>query len=255
MLKVDKHMLSRLLYTNPVCLLTTSFETSRNVMTISWLTPIDNNGHFMCSMNQNRFSATVLHQSNDSSTISPVGSRFVLNVPTADNAELVLKVGGCSGRDRDKYKHLGIESLICLPGGQVPPPNAFPWIWKDSVSTIETTNTQPTKKSKKEKRQDSNETYIQQGLIGLRNCCAHLVCVVDEVQQKYGHLILFCTIEDGWVKEEYWNGKNFCPRVILSSEVSVEGGGEGSDGIVSQPYLSFLGSQVFATVDRLGKKE
>ena len=41
-LHVDKMMFSRLLYTNPVCLLTTNNGTKKNVMTISWLTPINN---------------------------------------------------------------------------------------------------------------------------------------------------------------------------------------------------------------------
>ena len=43
-LVVAKPLLSRILYTNPVCLLTTSDHVTgrRNVMTISWLTPIDN---------------------------------------------------------------------------------------------------------------------------------------------------------------------------------------------------------------------
>ncbi|GLE09067.1 hypothetical protein PINS_up020656 [Pythium insidiosum] len=42
--QVEKGMLSRLLFPNPVCLLSTQDETTgaRNVMTITWLTPINN---------------------------------------------------------------------------------------------------------------------------------------------------------------------------------------------------------------------
>ena len=60
---------SRLLYPNPVCLLSTwqlpedAAGAMRiagpltNLMTISWLTPLDNAGRFACSMCQQRFSA------------------------------------------------------------------------------------------------------------------------------------------------------------------------------------------------------
>lgn len=39
---VERHMFSRLLYTNPVCLLSSIQKENKNVMTISWLTPINN---------------------------------------------------------------------------------------------------------------------------------------------------------------------------------------------------------------------
>ena len=39
---VPKHLVARLLYTNPVCFLSTATETGRNVMTISWLTALSN---------------------------------------------------------------------------------------------------------------------------------------------------------------------------------------------------------------------
>jgi hypothetical protein len=58
---VPKHLLSRLLYANPVCFLcTNNFErssrsvssssTSTNLMTVSWLTPADNMGTFIMSL-------------------------------------------------------------------------------------------------------------------------------------------------------------------------------------------------------------
>ena len=57
----DPKMRSRILYTNPVCLLTSSSRNEdawrKNVMTISWLTPINNAGEFVFSMNAKRYSA------------------------------------------------------------------------------------------------------------------------------------------------------------------------------------------------------
>lgn len=48
MARVDKGMLSRLLFPNPVCLLSSRGGASdaRNVMTITWLTPINNQVHW-----------------------------------------------------------------------------------------------------------------------------------------------------------------------------------------------------------------
>lgn len=59
---VPKHLLSRLLYTNPVCLLTSHDPATRrrNVMTISWLTAINNQGGFICSMNAKRATAPIV---------------------------------------------------------------------------------------------------------------------------------------------------------------------------------------------------
>lgn len=39
---VERHLFSRLLYTNPVCLLTSYQKERKNIMTISWLTPVNN---------------------------------------------------------------------------------------------------------------------------------------------------------------------------------------------------------------------
>lgn len=54
------NMASRLLYPNPVCLLSTYAKHKFNVMTITWLTPINNHGGFVCSIHQQRFTATML---------------------------------------------------------------------------------------------------------------------------------------------------------------------------------------------------
>lgn len=165
---VPKHMISRLLYPNPVCLLTlngsagvtdqgmtppvqeeevsvsiappscvpatnqpsalkapavvptqpvvTEEKTSRplnntqqlfptrNVMTITWLTPTSNNGEFILSMNKRRYSTELILQA----------QRFVLNIPVAGFEEKILEIGGCSGRDGDKFNKLNLQ--ICKPG-------------------------------------------------------------------------------------------------------------------------------------------
>ncbi|ORY48202.1 hypothetical protein BCR33DRAFT_60780 [Rhizoclosmatium globosum] len=235
--KVEKHMLSRLLYANPVCLLTSSNSSHRNVMTISWLTAIDNNGHFTCSMNANRYSATMLESQSSEGQQGLVGSRFVLNVPSAEMQETVLAVGGCSGRVADKFQALDLEANICLPGGS-PAPATFPWTLSAQEETLTPVAMHPQRKKQKQK-QDDAEVYVEQRLIALDSCVAHLVCRVEECLERYGHLLLICVIESGWVKEGYWNGKQFGPN---------EAGG--NDVVTELPaYLSFLGTQQFATIN------
>ena len=106
----EKKEFSRLLYTNPVCFLSTSrtFEdgnngskddddvggASRNVMVLSWLTATNNEGRFMFSLNRHRHTASILRE----------GCEFVLSVPTKGMEELVLSVGRCSGRWGSKFE-------------------------------------------------------------------------------------------------------------------------------------------------------
>ena len=121
----EKQQLSRLLYGNPVCLLTTPKRPElgyqhANAMTISWLTPVDNQGTIFLSINTKRHTAERLmkefsmgenEQSNNidekdvvPNTESPKSKTyFVLNVPTAGQEAMVLRIGGCSGRDVDKF--------------------------------------------------------------------------------------------------------------------------------------------------------
>jgi flavin reductase (DIM6/NTAB) family NADH-FMN oxidoreductase RutF len=50
----DPKLRSRLLYSNPVCLLTTKEEDKLNVMVISWLSCTDNHAGIMLSINKRR---------------------------------------------------------------------------------------------------------------------------------------------------------------------------------------------------------
>jgi hypothetical protein len=68
-----KNLLSRILYTNPVCLLTSfsSEEKKQNVMAITWLTPINNNANFFISINKKRFTSNIIIKE----------KKFILNIP------------------------------------------------------------------------------------------------------------------------------------------------------------------------------
>lgn len=89
---VPKHLVNRILYTNPVCFLSVRDAATgrKNVMTISWLTPTDNHGGVFLSVNAKRHTATFLRKAS---------AVFCLSVATQGMEEMLLAVGGCSGRD------------------------------------------------------------------------------------------------------------------------------------------------------------
>ena len=82
-------MLSRLLYPNPVCMLSTPAHMDTggpNVMTISWLTPLNNFALILLSVNCKRHTAAKLQACPD----------FVLNIPAHGFEETV----GCVQKSR-----------------------------------------------------------------------------------------------------------------------------------------------------------
>lgn len=101
-IEVPKHMYSRLMYTNPVCILTSSDPATgrRNAMTISWLTAISNRSKVLFSMNARRYTAEIVRDTNE----------FVLSVPVHGMEDMVTNIGGCSGREGDKFDALNIET-------------------------------------------------------------------------------------------------------------------------------------------------
>lgn len=130
---------SRLLYTNPVCLLSTVADISnepsgdqvtikkcnrdgaaseknepsthinlqRNVMVLSWLTATNNSGRFLFSINKSRYSTELLapQRSGDiDSCAHKTGVEFSLSVPVKGMEELVKDVGSISGRCCCKFQ-------------------------------------------------------------------------------------------------------------------------------------------------------
>mmetsp|Transcript_11039 Transcript_11039/g.12621 ORF Transcript_11039/g.12621 Transcript_11039/m.12621 type:complete len:213 (-) Transcript_11039:1573-2211(-) len=126
---------SRLLYPNPVCLLVTGtgpsgkrleneevkpLQEKLNVMTLTWLTPVNNLGGFVFSINKRRFTSGRITSFQD----------FMLSIPTKGMERLVLELGKKSGRWCDKVsavsnlefqcrEHENCNGLFC---------SARPWI-------------------------------------------------------------------------------------------------------------------------------
>ena len=178
-LLTDPSMLSRLLYSNPVCLLTTANH-RQNVMTISWLSSTDNAGHFFMSINRRRFTAECLQ-------MSPY---FVLNIPVGGMEDTIKEIGSCSGRDVDKFDVLKINT--CAPGWESSSGAPFPKRLRSRISDL------PKQ-------------------IAIVNCVAHLVCKIsnmrieDEVDEssRNGHYFIFAEILYAFVRKDYWDGVTF----------------------------------------------
>jgi flavin reductase (DIM6/NTAB) family NADH-FMN oxidoreductase RutF len=109
-LRVPKHLLSRLLYAPPACILISINEQSPahgllNAMTISWMSCLDNHGNILLSINHTRHTLQNLR----------IGALFTLS-PLAEGMESdALKIGSCSGANIDKIQKLGIPTVAFGP--------------------------------------------------------------------------------------------------------------------------------------------
>ena len=106
MLELQKNLATRLLYTNPVVLLSVDREA---IMTLTWITAMNNHGGFVVSINNRRHTRGHVMEKR----------RFCLGIPTSDMRSTVLAVGGCSGRDGNKFDALGLETVQVGDGPDV----------------------------------------------------------------------------------------------------------------------------------------
>lgn len=234
---------SRLLYPNPVCFLCTPVDTAigydDNVMTISWLTAINNEGSLMLSINRRRHSSTYMGR---------VGKEFCLCVPVMGMEPLLLAVGGTSGKSAGKFEQ---QTANATSDGSVPGNDDF------ATNKLERNSPEPFPSKRKKKRlerealrrgipnlarrpfyecQPGSDSKKNAGLFYIEGTVARLRCeiyrVIQEDEIDNAHNIVFARILDAYCHCDYWNeNKNlFCPK---------KGG---------KPFLSFLGSQTFGHV-------
>lgn len=100
----------QLLEPGPVTMVTTSYKGRSNVMTLSWHMMIDFEPPiFACVVSDQNYTFDILKKTKE----------CVVNIPTADQAALVVKVGNTSGAKVDKFQkfHLAQE-----PGSHVQAP-------------------------------------------------------------------------------------------------------------------------------------
>ena len=191
----EKNLLSRLLYPNPVCLLSVRTHADqslpdkkikRNVMTISWLTPIDNYGNFICSINKKRYTTELVIETR----------KFVLNVPVHGQEPLIFSIGACSGRHCDKFDLLDVPTTvpgfgIGLRNGNSKDIRAAVTGSLAGVSESATVATGPPRLSgpmdsgsggsARQQRRELDERRDDSQLIALVDVAAHIVCTVEGI--------------------------------------------------------------------------
>lgn len=211
----DGKDLSRLLYTNPVCFLSTSCPNHalpHNVMVLSWLTATNNKGDFCASINRRRATAARLERD------------FALSVPVLGMEQLVRNVGAVSGRwGVSKFPEDHV-SLVGAPSSPTPPqskrqkrkgpkfPHGIPGLRRVPMP-------------------DTNDLFAIDGTV------AHLACELTAKLDKApltdaDHYLLVAKVVRAWVHPDYWAPHKRLFRPTPSA----------------LPYLTFFGSQQFGHV-------
>ena len=274
---------SRLLYTNPVCFLgSVDSKNQRNVMVVTWLTATNNNGHFVMSLNRRRHTTSVMHQqmneatttSNDESRVAANGIskqqrqnpttaasapfvEFTLSVPVKGMEELVLAVGGTSGRWGSKFPADQSVDVLDEQSGHTESATAAEKMSDEQRQEEDHVNTNTSRK----KRQ--RQPKFPHGIPGLRavllghttttdgtddrssrandlfavdGTIAHLQCKATRFMEQVvddDHDLVLAHIVKAFVKTFYWNARQnlFQPQ---------------QDDL--PPYLTFFGSQTFGHV-------
>ena len=181
----EPRLRSRLLYPNPVCLLTTWGEVDgswrKNVMTISWLTCLNNDADVLLSINARRHSAAAVLS----------GRAFGLSVPTADLAATVLEIGACSGSKHDKLAT--VEGLAAVEADDTKASKGgFAALMSDSSDDDDGVAAPP------------DAPWFVEG------CVARLACVVERgLTEGEDHHVVVAKVTDATVREDYWDGKTF----------------------------------------------
>ena len=182
----EPRLRSRLLYPNPVCLLTTWGEVDgswrKNVMTISWLTCLNNDADVLLSINARRHSAAAVLS----------GRAFGLSVPTSDLAAMVLKIGACSGSKHDKLATVEGLAAVEADAEAKAGKGGFAALMSDSSDDDDGVAAPP------------DTPWFVEG------CVARLACVVKRrLTEGEDHHVVVAKITDATVREDYWDGKTF----------------------------------------------
>lgn len=305
LVSLDEESFSRLLYPNPVCFLTTlnpeengrgqevnagehllwncmprlddyflsshvirNLITGLNVMTLSWLTPVNNYGGFAFAIHKTRYSSVNLM----------AGKKFTLSVPTAHSRELVLAVGRVSGKVAKKFDgsipnlkagDFGQLGMASTKGGQSSSGrrvNAFDALMDSDIEddeVEENLNSTPTKK-------DSNALTANSSVAHhsfpspIDGTVAHMHCTMLSFSDAAdaGTYLVIAKINKASVHKDYWshNGKCFVTARAHPTDPTIPLLGESLNSEISSalslslclspvkalpPILSFLGSQHF----------
>ena len=107
---IDKNIAkpTRLIYNNPVSLVTVNYKDRKNIFTVSWLCAASNNPPLVIiSVGKDRYSRPLIEKS----------GMFVINIPNAEMIKDVMYCGNVSGKDNDKLKERNLRYTINKRGG------------------------------------------------------------------------------------------------------------------------------------------
>jgi flavin reductase (DIM6/NTAB) family NADH-FMN oxidoreductase RutF len=91
----------RYLEPGPVVLVSSAYRGRRNIMTMGW---------HMILMDEPSRVGCFLWDQNDSYEMVRRSKECVINMPTVDLAETVVRIGNCHGRDVDKFEEFGLTA-------------------------------------------------------------------------------------------------------------------------------------------------
>ena len=225
---VERHLLSRLLYPNPVCILsTTSLEKKINVMVCSWLTPIDNMGRFFMSIKKTRHTAKILLEQSVHERI------FGLNICNNKLQNLLLEIGSCSGKNLNKITEFNIETC------------KFGWEFIDENNGGKLLNVKPNLLRKDYKSCNIKEVRKKVGWLGfqklkfLQQSPVHLICRITSVAAENHECVNNC------IEEDIDHYKFFCEILFACTDKKI------FDSNVynkDSELLTFFGSKTFGVV-------
>ncbi len=104
------HNPRRLLEPGPIVLVSSAYKNETSIMTMGW--------HMVMEFSPSLVTCLIL-AGNHSFDLIRRSRQCVINIPTVDIAETVVKIGNCSGRDTDKFSEFG---LTPKPGTHVRAP-------------------------------------------------------------------------------------------------------------------------------------
>lgn len=87
------------LESGPIVLLTSAHRRRRDVMTLGW--------HMMLGYDR---IGTYVWNENNSFDLLRLGRECVINLPTADMVDTVVRIGNCDGRHVDKFEYFGLPT-------------------------------------------------------------------------------------------------------------------------------------------------
>lgn len=227
----EKRQFSRLLYTNPVCFLSTQLRRGgdlpsqwpdRNVMVLSWLTATSNEGTFTFSINRRRHTASVL--------LSGV-SEFVLSIPVAGMEALVRDVGRASGKWGSKFPN-DHDSGQLQKQAEISEEHMSRRQAKKrcriSLNTLGVPGLEAVPLGNESRTKDTQP-------IAIRGTVAHLNCSIYKRMDGIiddDHFLILARVTAAYVKPAYWDST----KNVFRADSQYP------------PYLTFLGSQEFGHV-------